>query len=290
MAEIHHGMVDANGVRFHVTTAGEGPPLYLLHGWPQTSHCWHKIMPALGESYTVVAPDTRGLGFSSRPESGYDAHTTGDDIAALARALGHSDIALVGHDWGAVAAYTCAARHRNLVRSLTIMDMVMPGMGWAEPGMVPKAGGEFIWQMGFHAVPDIPEMLIRGHEREYLSMWFLNAAYDPTAALADIDFYVSAVKQPGALRAGLEYYKAFFQSGEQVRLLAEEKLDIPVLAIAGEAGLGTWTLQSMEQVANDVRGGVVERCGHWMAEERPDHIVELLTEFLTETSQNAAAG
>jgi pimeloyl-ACP methyl ester carboxylesterase len=156
--------------------------------------------------------------------------------------------------------------------------------------MVPQPDGKFFWHMGFQSVPDIAEMLIRGHEREYISVFFSHYAYDPTAITPqDIDVYEDAIKQPGALRGGLEYYKAFFQSAEQVRALAEEKLTIPILAIAGEASCDSMTLGSMQQVGEDVRGGVVDRCGHWMAEERPEHIVDLLTAFYAETANDRVA-
>ena len=288
MSDIEHSNIEANGVRFHVATAGDGPPVYLLHGWPQTSYCWHRIIPALAERYTVVAPDQRGFGYSSKPDSGYDAHTLGDDIAALARVLGHEGIAVVGHDWGGTPAYSVAARHRDLVRSLTMLDTLLPGFRLYNEWMIPKADGQFIWHQAFMSVPEIPEMLIRGHERDIISWFFTAYTYDPTAVTQEeVDFYEHTMKLPGALRGGIEWYRAWFQSAEQIAELVKDKLDIPVLALGGEVSCNTMTLENMQEVATDVRGGVVERCGHWMVEERAEHMIELLTAFLDETSTTA---
>ena len=289
MSEITHSNIEANGIRFHVATAGDGPPVYLLHGWPQSSYCWHRIIPALAERYTVVAPDQRGFGYSSKPDTGYDAHTLGDDVAALARVLGHERIAVVGHDWGGTPAYSVAARHRDLVGSLTMLETILPGMRFFKEWMIPKPDGQFIWHQGFMSVPEIPEMLIRGHEREFMMWLFTAYVYDPTAVTEEeIDFYERMMKLPGGLRGGLEWYRAWFTSGEQILELVEDKLDIPVLALGGDVSCNTLTLENMQEVATDVRGGVVERCGHFMAEERPERITELLMEFFDETSTAAS--
>ena len=287
---IKHTNIEADGVRFHVAIAGEGPAVYLLHGWPQTGRAWERIMPALAERYTVVAPDQRGIGFTSKPESGYDAHTLGDDVAAIARALGHEDIAVVGHDWGATPAYSVAARHRDLVRSLTILDSLVAGTKELRDWMVPQAGGNFMWHQGFFSVPVIPEMLLAGNERKIIDWIFTAYVADPTAVSGEeIDFYERMMKLPGALRAGLEWYKAWFKSADQCDELAKQKLDIPVLALGAEAACGTLTFESMKKYATNVQGGVVERCGHFMIEEHPDHMTELLLAFFDETTTESNA-
>jgi pimeloyl-ACP methyl ester carboxylesterase len=278
---MEHHKIDANGMRFHVGIAGEGPPLYLLHGWPQTSHEWHKVVPQLAEQYTVVTPDIRGLGHSSRPASGYDVHTLGNDVAALAAALGHDEISLAAHDWGAMLAYACAYLHPELVRRLAIYDFSIPGMGQLESLMTPREGPGYIWHLAFQSVPDIAQLLITGREREYLNHFFRFFAYDPTAIAAeDIDIYVDALQQVGALRAGLQYYIRQYEMGQQVREFSKRKIDVPVLAYGGAASMGDLVLENLSLLANDVRGGAVERAGHWIPEERPDFVVESLLDFL----------
>lgn len=285
---VEHHTRALGDVRLHYVVAGEGPVVVLLHGWPQTWASWRGVIPALAERYTVIAPDMRGLGFSSHPDRGYDMATVAADIHGLVTELGHDEIFLAGHDWGAAAAYAYAAEHRDSVQRLAIFEMVLPGFDLMEGAMVPQPGGQFLWHMGWQSVPDIPEALIRGREEIFLRWFFQFYAYDPSAVgPRETEEYVRAMTQVGALRAGLEYYKAYFQTAEQNRGHREHKLAMPVMAWAGEACLGPLTQQCMELAAEDVRGGVIERCGHWVGEERPEFVAEQLLEFFGEHSSQA---
>jgi pimeloyl-ACP methyl ester carboxylesterase len=278
---MEHHKIDANGERFHVGIDGEGPPLYLFHGWPQTSHAWHRVVPDLAKRYTVVTPDIRGLGSSSRPASGYDARTLGEDVAGIAAALGHDEISVAGHDWGAMGAYSCAVLHPELVQRLAIYEFAMPGMGVLEANMVPKEGPGYIWHLGFQSVPDIAYTLMQGRERAYMTHFFRNYASDPTAiSREDIDIYVDAMQQIGALRAGLEYYIQLYKMGEEVREFSKTKIDVPVMAYGGAAVMGDAPKMCMEMLANDVRGGTIDRAGHWVPEERPEVVTESLFDFV----------
>jgi pimeloyl-ACP methyl ester carboxylesterase len=184
---------------------------------------------------------------------------------------------LCGHDWGAATAYSYAAQFRDDVRRLAIFEMVLPGFGMMEGAMVPQPGGDFLWHMGFQGVPDVPFALIQGREDEYLRWFFQQYAYDPSAVGPEaVAEYVRAQTHIGALRAGLGYYQAFFESAEQNTRHAETKLEIPVIAWGGEACLGGLTKQCLELAATDVSGGVIERCGHWVGEERPDFVADQL--------------
>ena len=159
----------------------------------------------------------------------------------------------------------------------------MPGFGIMEGAMAPQPGGNFLWHMGFQSVPDIPFALIEGREDLYLRWFFDHYAYDPSAVTAeDTAEYVRAMTHVGALRAGLEYYKSFFDSAAQNEVHRERPLEIPVSAWGGEACLGPLTKQCLELAASDVRGGVIERCGHWIGEERPDFVAAHLLEFFGE--------
>src|SRR5918996_3787756 len=118
-----HHTADVNGIRMHYVIGGQGAPVVLLHGWPQTWYEWHKVMPALAKNYTVIVPDLRGLGDSSKPASGYDGNTTAEDIYQLLSQLGlDQKINLVGHDVGVHTAYSYAAGHPNNVSKLVILD------------------------------------------------------------------------------------------------------------------------------------------------------------------------
>jgi pimeloyl-ACP methyl ester carboxylesterase len=277
---LEHHTATVKDVRLHYVRAGEGDPIVLLHGWPQTWWEWRHVIPQLAETNTVIVPDLRGLGASSKPDSGYDTDNVADDIHELVRSLGFDSINLAGHDWGAATAYSYAAQFRGEVKKLAIFEMVMPGFGIMEGAMAPQPGGNFLWHMGWQSVPDIPFALLQGREELYLRWFFQHYAYDPLAVRdEDIAVYVDAMTHVGALRAGLEYYKAFFDSAAQNEKHRERALEIPVLAWGGEACLGPLTKQCMEMAAGEVSGGVIERCGHWIGEERPEFIAAQLSEF-----------
>ncbi len=237
-------------------------------------------MTMLAGEYQVVAPDLRGFGYSAKPASGYDAATMAADLAALSDHLGLRELTVIGHDWGAVFGYVYAAKTPSQVRALGIVEMALPGVGVMEQAMAPQPDGNFLWHMGFQSVPDLPELLIAGKERPYLRWFFEHFAYDPDAITpADLDVYVDAIGQVGALRAGLAVYQDFFTSADQVAALAKTPLEIPVRAYGGVACLGGLTLTSVQAVAPGAEGGIIERCGHWAAEERPDVVADLAREL-----------
>jgi pimeloyl-ACP methyl ester carboxylesterase len=197
-----HNMASVNGIKLHYVIGGHGPPVVLLHGWPETWYAWHTIMPALAKNYTVIAPDLRGLGDSSKPATGYDGKTAAEDIHQLVTKLGYKTILLVGHDIGTQVAYSYAAAHPTEVKKLAVMELTIPG--FAPPGR------PSIWWGIFHQVPDVPEALVQGKEMMYLSWFYRGLTYNPAAITqADINEYVSHYSAPGGLRAGFEYYRAF---------------------------------------------------------------------------------
>jgi triacylglycerol esterase/lipase EstA (alpha/beta hydrolase family) len=122
-----HHMASVNSIQLHYVIGGHGNPIVLIHGWPQTWYEWRHVMPALAKNYTVIVPDLRGLGDSSKPLTGYDGKTTAEDIYQLVSQLGFKQIFLVGHDIGAQTAYSYAAAHPNNVSKLVIMDFIFPG-------------------------------------------------------------------------------------------------------------------------------------------------------------------
>ena len=268
-----HHTADVNGIQLHYVIGGKGDPVVLLHGWPQTWYEWRHVMPALARNHTVIVPDLRGLGDSSKPVDGYDGNTTAEDIHQLVTRLGFKDIFLVGHDLGAFVSYSYAAAHPNEVSRLVILDVPIAGTG-------PALNLTRLWHIPFHMVRDIPETLVEGKEREYLTWFYRNGAYNPAAITEeDIDEYVSHYSAPGGMRAGFEYYRAIPLGVEQIKEYSKVKLPMPVLALGGEYSFGTAALDSMKSLATDVRGGIVPFSGHWIAEERPDFLTEQLFKF-----------
>jgi pimeloyl-ACP methyl ester carboxylesterase len=282
-----HHTASVNGIQMHYVIGGQGDPVVLLHGWPQTWYEWRHVMPALTKNYTVIAPDLRGLGDSSKPVTGYDGNTTAEDIYQLVSQLGFNKIYLVGHDIGSQTAYSYAAAHPDNVSKLVIMEFSFPGVLPREQEQKLEAP---IWWFGFHQTPDIPEALTAGKEREYLSWFYKGLAYNPEAITeADIDEFVSHYSAPDGMRAGFEYYRAFPINAEQNKELSKTKLEMPVLVLGGDIYPalggdfpGNFALNATQAVAQDVRGFIAPFSGHWIPEEQPYFVVELLTTFFSE--------
>jgi pimeloyl-ACP methyl ester carboxylesterase len=275
----HHTHYHADGWT-HYVTAGQGQPLVLLHGWPQTWHAWHKLIPALARQYRVIAPDLRGLGDSSRPASGFDKKTVAGDIAHLLReALGIDRAPVVGHDWGGPVAFALAAFHPGLVEKLVMLDAAVPGDG---SGTFSQNGRR--WHHAFHQTLDLPEQLISGREAVYYR-WFYEHYGHVRGAIGETDIaeYLRTYARADTARTGMAYYRAIAQDvADNSEFLHAQRLAMPVLAIGGGSafGRGDETLASLRRVATDVRGGVFEDCGHWIPEEQPQRTLDELLRFL----------
>ncbi|PPR59489.1 MAG: Soluble epoxide hydrolase [Alphaproteobacteria bacterium MarineAlpha4_Bin2] len=282
---VKHHYADVNDVLLHYVTAGEGPPVVLIHGYPQTWWEWRHQIPVLAKKYTVIAPDMRGLGDSSRPHTGYDKKTIADDIWQMVNGeLGYDSFYLVGHDWGGPTAYALTAAHPNAVKRLVIIDVPIPGCG----GDFSQGGRR--WHHQFHMTLDLPEALTAGREDIYLAWFYRTFAYRPDAIGADdIAEYVRTYSQPGAMRAGFNLYRTAAQdvSDNQVSI-ARQKLPMPVLTVSGGTsyphgrGRVSETEDSLGRVAVDVRGEIVPDCGHFVPEEAPEFLNERLLAFFAE--------
>lgn len=280
-----HHTVEVNGVRLHYVTAGAGDPVVLLHGWPQTWHEWRHLIPVMASRYTVVAPDLRGFGDSDKPASGYDKRTVAEDIRQLARHLGLREINLVGHDIGMMVAYDYAAAHPQEVRRLAVAEAALPGLGLEE--LMDAAKYPKFWHFGFFAAPGVPEMLVAGREQMFLSYFVRHLAYDSYAVTEDdLGKYARRMAAHGALRGGFEHYWAFPTDARNNKENARTKLPMPVLAIGGDHSMAGQVARMMQPLANDVHPAVIEHCGHWVAEEQPARLAELLTDFLAGTPKD----
>ncbi len=279
-ADIEHGYADLGDVRLHYVTAGRGPAVVLLHGWPQTWYMWRGLIPGLAQRYRVIAPDLRGLGDSSRPVGGYDKKTIAQDVWKLVNGvLGEEKVFVVGHDWGGPTAYAFAAQHRDAVRKVAIFDAPVPGDG--TPVMFNNR-----WHHGLHWELDFPEALTAGREDIYLGFFYRQWGGRPDAISEEAEReYLRTYRQPGAMRAGFNLYRATPQDiADNEVFRAEGKLEMPVLVYGGPLGRGRGmaALESWQRVASDVRGGIAEGCGHWIPEERPEWALAQLLEFFGE--------
>jgi pimeloyl-ACP methyl ester carboxylesterase len=282
-----HHMATVNGIQLHYVMGGKGDPVVLIHGWPETWYAWHKVMPALAKNYTVIAPDLRGLGDSSKPPTGYDGKTAAEDIHQLVTQLGFKSIFLVGHDIGSFVVYPYAAEHPTEVRRLVVMEIPPPG--FFPPPQV--NGGPPLWWIILHQTPDVPEALVQGKEMTYLSWFFNNLAYNPAAITPEaINEYVSKYSAPGAMRAGFEYYRAMPQDAIQNENYSKTNLTMPVMALgAGHipafGGMANPTAEyGMKILAQNVTGITVPNSGHFIQEEQPQFVIEQLAKFFSGNS------
>lgn len=276
-AVLKHDARRVNGMTMHYVRAGEGPPLVLLHGWGSTWYMWRRLIAPLAERFTVIAPDLRGVGDSSKEASGYDKLNMARDVHALVEALGLGPVHLVGHDWGGPVAYLYAAGLEAPVRQLVMLETLVFGI---EYEMDIRLTSD-LWHNAFHAVRDVPEMLTVGRERQYLKYFYEVNSYNPSAIEPEaVDEYVRCYSGLGAMRAGFEWYRTMDQDLPAMREAARTRLTIPVLALGGDISLGDTPGNAMRAVADDVRGGVVERCGHWMPEEQSAETLARLQAFL----------
>ena len=279
--QVEHHFTRLSAVAMHFAAAGAGTPVVLLHGWPQTWYEWRHVMAALAPHHRVIAPDLRGLGDSGRPADGYDKATVAADVWELLHGLGIGRFHLVGHDWGGPTAFALAAAHPEAVRTLTILDVTVPGIG---PDI--SQGGRR-WHHQFHRTIDLPEALVTGRERLYLSWFYREFSWNQGAfSDADIDEYVRTYSQPGALRAGFAYYRNMLHDAQVNAAIHQSgfRLPMPVLALGGartEArGRGEEVAASLREIAGNVDGGTIADSGHFVAEEQPDALIARLSAFL----------
>ncbi|MER7011323.1 alpha/beta hydrolase [Saccharopolyspora sp. NPDC000359] len=280
-------VAQVNGLRMHYTRAGSGPGLVLLHGWPQTSHCWRELIPELARTHTVLAPDLRGYGRTDKPREGYDKRTMASDVAELVASLGFESVSVVGHDRGARVAHRWGLDRPDQVERLAVLDIVPTREMWRR--MDAEAGTAY-WHWLFHLQPDLPELLagrdVAGYLGYFFERWTVNRhGLEPAA----IDEYVRAFSAPGALRAGFDDYRASFpldSEHDDADAAAGRKLTMPVLALWGSAGLpAKLPMRDIwREYAEDVSCAEIADCGHFLPEERPEQVLAHLREFLAPTT------
>jgi pimeloyl-ACP methyl ester carboxylesterase len=275
----HRDAVLDDGVRIHYLIGGAGAPLVLLHGWPETWYAWRKVMPQLAARYTVIAPDMRGFGDSSRPAGGYDRKTMASDIRNLMRRLGYDRALLAGHDWGGSTAVAYATTWPDEVRRLVVIE-AQPRGPWTEQ----DPGFREPWFYGFHRIPGFAETIVAGHERQYLTWFYRAFANAPDViAEADIDEYMRSYGAPDGMRPGFELVRALPVDVENNRAAMAHRIGLPVLAVGGDRSLGTRVAENLAPLATDVESAVVENCAHFVPEEQPGKTAELILRFFAES-------
>jgi pimeloyl-ACP methyl ester carboxylesterase len=275
---IEDRFASVNGVRLHYLTAGKGEPVILLHGYAENSHMWRPLILELAKSRLVIAPDLRGFGQSSKPDSGYDKKTMAQDVHNLATSLGLKRASIVGHDIGLMVAYAYAAQYPTEVDRIVLMDAFLPGVGdWKSVWLLRD-----LWH--FHFYGETPLKLVAGRERIYFEHFWNDFAADPKHSVPEADrrFYAASYAQPGAMRAGFEVFRNFEQDAKDFAQFAQTKLTMPMLVLTGEKASGNFLIEQGRLVASDVNGVVIKGSGHWLMEEAPDQVIPQLLQFLAE--------
>jgi pimeloyl-ACP methyl ester carboxylesterase len=268
--------VPVNGTTIHVRVGGTGPAVVLLHGYGETGDMWIPMAADLARDHTVVVPDLRGMGLSSKPAGGFDKKTQAVDIAGVLDRLNIDRADLVTHDIGNMVGYAFAAQYPERVTRFILIDAPLPGIGpWDDILKNP-----LLWHFRFGG-PDM-ERLVAGRERIYLDRFWNEFSADPARFTeAARVHYSNLYAMPGAMHSGFMQFAAFDQDAiDNQGFLAKGKLAMPVLAIGGEKSFGKTMADIMGFAANDVRGGVIPDSGHWIMEENPAATVAMVRAFL----------
>ncbi|EWM10629.1 alpha/beta fold hydrolase [Kutzneria sp. 744] len=268
--------IATNGIHLNVATAGTGPAIVLLHGFPHTWQLWSEIIGPLSTHHRVIAPDLRGCGASTHASDGYDAGTLADDITGILDALAESTAAVVAIDAGTPVAVLLALRHPERIRRLIVMEALLGSLPGAEDFLA--AGPP--WWFGFHAVPGLGEKVLIGHEAQYID-WFLMAGSRGKGVRPDVRAaFIDAYTGSDALRCAFSYYRALPTTDRQLDdAVADGRISMPTLAI-GAHPAGTTLERQLRPIADDLTGHVIADCGHIIPLDRPRELLRLMTPFL----------
>jgi pimeloyl-ACP methyl ester carboxylesterase len=275
----------ADGATIWVRSGGSGPAVVLIHGFGDTGDMWGPLAARLAKTHTVIVPDLRGMGRSSKAAGGYDKKSQAGDIRAVVEKLGQDRSAVVGHDIGTMVAYAYAARYPDKVTRLVVMDAPVPGVApWDEIILSPA-----LWHFNFGG--SMAEHLVAGRERLYLDRFWNDFAADPARVDEDTRaHYARLYAQPGAMKAAFAQFNTIAaRDVADNRITSRVKLPMPVLAIGGEKSFGPQVAVVMRNAATDVQEAVVPGAGHWLMEERPEATVKLIETFLAPPAPKVAA-
>ena len=280
--------VAVEGATLHARIGGDGPPLVLLHGFPQSGLMWRKVAPALAARFTVVVPDLRGYGASSAPASqrgeGYAKRAMGADIRQLMAALGFPRFRLAGHDRGARVAHRLALDAPDAIERLAVLDIVPTAVMWR--GMDAKRAMQ-VYHWTFLAQPEpLPELLIGGAPQAYidhtLASWTATRSLEPFEGA--LPAYRAAFAEPERLHAMCEDYRAgatLDPALDEADHAAGRRIEAPLLALWGAVGIpaaGASPLDIWRDWARDVRGEAIAG-GHFLPEEAPEATLRALDAF-----------
>lgn len=268
---LKHDHVTVRGARIHYVSAGEGEPVLLLHGFPQTWYCWRRVIPVLSKHFRVIVPDLKGYGDSDKPRRSYDLTTLSNEWGEFMNALDIDRFDLVGHDWGGIIAWRMALDYPERLRRLVILNA--PFRKWR-----PRA------YVFFFCTPFLPELIFRRWNDAVMEEVLLKATYDfeRTYTAEDLKTYQEAFRRPGVHKAALAYYRSAWRGVKQLYLDRNKKIEVPTLVIWGvsDPALPVALTFGLEKEVRDLRIRYVPMSGHFVQEEQPEVVNGHLLSFL----------
>ncbi|MDR3712200.1 MAG: alpha/beta hydrolase [Puia sp.] len=271
--------IQVNGITLHYVEGGQGEPLILLPGWPETWWSYHKIMPELAKHYYVISLDIRGMGISSTPEAGYRKKEMASDVAEMVIKLNLGKIHIAGHDIGAGIAYSFAALYPELTASLIIMDTPPVDESLYKLPMLPVPGMFYPWWLAFNQVSKLPEKILQGRISFVLDAIFDGLSIKRDAVNAfDRSVYARTYNTASGIRASNGWYKAFAADIEDNKHF--KKIEVPVLGIGGS---GYQMIKDiLPTLTTYLKLREIEKCGHFLQSEKPDELIDIIKTFLME--------
>jgi pimeloyl-ACP methyl ester carboxylesterase len=283
---VSHSFHEVRGVRLHVAEAGEGDPVVLLHGWPESWWCWRHVIPGLAEDgYRVIAPDLRGYGWSEDARGGYSKSGFAEDLVGLLDVLGLERVQLMGHDWGAFAGFIACLDHPRRIERYIALGIVHP---FREPDPRAALGIWRLWYQAVLAAPVVGDNLVR-HLPGFTKRVLRGGSARPEAFTdRDIEIYDETLSP----HATVQTYRTFL-TREVVPMTAgrwRRRLTVPTRMMVGDEDpvARADTLPGYEKYADDMQIEVLEGVGHFVPEEAPDDVLRLARSFLRPSRSRAA--
>lgn len=279
---VTHHYAEVDGATLHYVAAGEsGPPILLVHGFPESWWAFHKLIPLLAARHRVFAVDMRGFGDSTVAGEDHSSAVVAEDLHGLIQLLNVGPVTIAGQDIAGGALYRLAARHPEDVAALVATEMGLAGFGLEGFADVTHSGS---WHIGAIAAPGIPEMLFTGRERALLGEWAFPSmtAVAGSITAADVDEFARGYARTGGWNGAAGIYRSILSEGGEFQTFAEQKkLTIPALAIGGFGG--GFTAMTLDHVIDgDVASVVLDGVGHHVALEAPEKMADAITAFLAD--------
>lgn len=278
---VTHHRAQVNGTDLHYVAAGaSGPPVLLVHGFPETWWTFHKVIPLLAKHHRVFAVDLRGFGDSDNAAGEYGSKPSAEDLHLLINHLDVGPVHLTGQDISGATVFRLATTHPEDVLSLTAIEMGLPGFGLEALADITHGG---TWHIGVLAAPGVAEMLLTGRERAFLGEFAFPVMTAVKGAIGDADVteFVRAYSRPHAWRGAVGLYTSMLKEGAEIKALAEQPgLKVPVLAVG--AGGGPFTVHTMNQAARNVTSVSLDGVGHYAAMEAPEQLAKVILEFIAQ--------